>query len=61
MSELVEQLGEHLRAAPPRERRARHPARRMSVGRPGRDDSPDRLYTLTGGRSRSRRTPPSTW
>lgn len=25
----------------------------MSVGRPGRDDSPDRLYTLTGGRSRS--------
>ncbi|GGX63205.1 DUF742 domain-containing protein [Streptomyces minutiscleroticus] len=22
-------------------------------GRPGRDDSPDRLYTLTGGRSRS--------
>ncbi|MFJ8017291.1 DUF742 domain-containing protein [Streptomyces sp. NPDC096339] len=23
----------------------------MSRGRPGRDDSPDRLYTLTGGRS----------
>ncbi|MEU5983522.1 DUF742 domain-containing protein [Streptomyces sp. NPDC047434] len=25
----------------------------MSGGRPGRDDSPDRLYTLTGGRSRA--------
>ncbi|MFE2288181.1 DUF742 domain-containing protein [Streptomyces sp. NPDC059443] len=25
----------------------------MSRPRPGRDDSPDRLYTLTGGRSRS--------
>ncbi|MEV7566965.1 DUF742 domain-containing protein [Streptomyces tanashiensis] len=25
----------------------------MSRGRPGRDDSPDRLYTLTGGRSRA--------
>ncbi|MFJ8207872.1 DUF742 domain-containing protein [Streptomyces sp. NPDC096033] len=25
----------------------------MSRVRPGRDDSPDRLYTLTGGRSRS--------
>ncbi|MET9696718.1 DUF742 domain-containing protein [Streptomyces sp. NPDC006529] len=25
----------------------------MSRSRPGRDDSPDRLYTLTGGRSRS--------
>ncbi|MCX5195201.1 DUF742 domain-containing protein [Streptomyces sp. NBC_00249] len=25
----------------------------MSRGRPGRDDSPDRLYTLTGGRTRS--------
>ncbi|MEU8438335.1 DUF742 domain-containing protein [Streptomyces sp. NPDC029216] len=25
----------------------------MSRARPGRDDSPDRLYTLTGGRSRS--------
>ncbi|MEW1700477.1 DUF742 domain-containing protein [Streptomyces sp. NPDC093249] len=25
----------------------------MSRGRPGRDDSPDRLYTLTGGRSRT--------
>lgn len=25
----------------------------MSRGRPGRDDSPDRLYTLTGGRSSS--------
>ncbi|GGZ73024.1 DUF742 domain-containing protein [Streptomyces subrutilus] len=24
-----------------------------STNRPGRDDSPDRLYTLTGGRSRS--------
>ncbi len=23
------------------------------MSRPGRDDSPDRLYTLTGGRSRS--------
>ncbi|MEV8590403.1 DUF742 domain-containing protein [Streptomyces sp. NPDC051180] len=25
----------------------------MSRGRPGRDESPDRLYTLTGGRSRA--------
>ncbi|MFD3538278.1 DUF742 domain-containing protein [Streptomyces sp. NPDC058662] len=25
----------------------------MSRSRPGRDDSPDRLYTLTGGRSRA--------
>ena len=61
MSELVEQLGEHL-VAPPRDRApARTATMTPMTPPPGRDDDPDRLYTLTGGRSRSGSGARSTW
>ncbi len=72
MNELVEQIGEYLRARPAassaQPARTSQPGQLSPVrhepscgtGQPPEGDSPDRLYTVTGGRSRADARP-STW